>query len=168
MQQHQQNTLIHNQELKPHELNRITSLPQKFDHNHHQHQDSLATNFGKQEHFMKYHHSSPSYRNISVDSRSSSGSDTSEDHSAFFRAAVHTTRRTDQEQSSSASLCSASASSLAPSVASSQDFQGLTTSSEIPSPAHSLVLESGIHQRLALQRFHCVVPPTMTNIQAKI
>jgi len=84
--------------------------------------------------------------NVHLDS--SSDSDNSDQgRSAFVRADIHTTRKADQEHGSS-SLGSISASSLSSSVASSREFEGQATRSElINSPVHSNMLESGIHLR---------------------
>lgn len=139
-----------------HELRHIDSEQSdsrhRHRHRHHTEQVSLIVEqFGKQDTSMKSPHFFPSFRDLSVNSArhrdSSSDSDNHQDSSAFLRATVHTTRRTDQDHSSSASLNSVSASSAPSSVASSQEFQGLRASSEIESPAQSLVFETGIQLR---------------------
>jgi hypothetical protein len=85
-------------------------------------------------------------QNVHLDS-SSDSDNSNQGRSAFVRADIHTTRKADQEHGSG-SLGSISASSLSSSVASSREFEGQTTRSElISSPVHSNILESGIHLR---------------------
>jgi hypothetical protein len=144
--------LLPDQELTFHELrHHITGQQNITDHHHQQQQDHLSYHFEKQEKSIVSHHSSRPFRDLSVNSfgagDSSSESDSNQDQTGFFRAVVHTTRRTEQEHSSSVSRCSDSASSLVSSVASSQEVQVLRKSSDMPSPVQSIVLESGTHLR---------------------
>ncbi len=142
------------QEQSRHQLDHVHSLPISPNHNECLEHDSLIENGEKQETPMKSYLSSQSFRDLGIHHGrgldSSSDSDSNQDQSAFFRAAVHTTRKVDPvdpELNCSTSLPSASASSFASSVASSQEFQCVLNSSEKPTPGQSVVLESGIRLR---------------------
>jgi hypothetical protein len=160
LQQYQQKMLIlqQQQQQQQHDLhyNRSQESASSQLHRRQQQQQqesSFSENPGKQNETLQSLRSLPSFRDYSKNTASrgdtSSDSDSSQSHTSFVRADVQTTRRTDKECSSSASasLHSASASSQPSSVASSLEFQGRWTSSEIESPTYPLVLESGIHLR---------------------
>ncbi len=146
------------------ELRHIHDMKKLTSHPHHQHallllqqnqqrfeDESFSEELGNVEN-VKTSVSSMSFgdyrakQNVHLDS-SSDSDNSNQGRSAFVRADIHTTRKADQEHGSS-SLGSISASSLSSSVASSREFEGQTTRSElINSPVHSNILESGIHLR---------------------
>jgi hypothetical protein len=159
LQQRQQNMVILQQQHQQHDLH-FSHSQQSASCQLHQRQQQqqqqetpFSENLGKQNETVQSFRSFPSFRdyskNIAGREDSSSDSDSNQSHTSFVRADVQTTRRTDKEYSSSASasLHSASASSLPSSVASSQEFQGRWTSSEIESPTQPQALESGFHLR---------------------
>ena len=141
------------QQQQQHELRHTQS--QQSSSSHQQHDSSISSGrVVKQNETLKSFNSSPSFRDYSKNMASrqedsSSDSDSNQSCTSFVRADVHTTRRTDKEYSSSASasLHSASLSSLPSSVASSQEFQGRWAGPEIESPTRSVLLESAFHLR---------------------
>lgn len=155
LQQHEQSVLIFQQQ--EHELRHTRSQQSSSSHQqeHQQHDSSISSGrVGKQNETLKSFSSSPSFRDYSKNMAarqedSSSDSDSNQSLTSFVRADVHTTRRTDKEYSSSASasLHSASVSSLPSSVASSQEFQGRWAGPEAESPTRSVLLESAFHLR---------------------
>jgi hypothetical protein len=160
----EQQTVVITQQQQLQELRHIHDMKNTTSHLHHRYallllqqnqqrfeDESFSEELGNVEN-VKTSVSSMSFGDhrakMNVQMDSSSDSDYSnQGRSAFVRADIHTTRKADQEHGSS-SLGSISASSLSSSVASSREFEGQATRSElINSPVHSNMLESGIHLR---------------------